>query len=85
MVPDTGGHVNPAFPLNDRYLALDAYKFNVPNTESSLPGSRGPDGPIAPLRPGRRARLLNWSRASAGRWLPPTRKRGSSGCIQSVS
>jgi hypothetical protein len=40
--PDVGGHVNPAFPLNDRYLALDAYKFNVPNTESSLPGSNCP-------------------------------------------
>jgi hypothetical protein len=40
--PDVGGHVNPAFPLNDRYLALDAYKFNVPNTESSLPGSTCP-------------------------------------------
>jgi len=37
--PDVGGHVNPAFPLNDRYLALDAYKFNVPNAESTLPGS----------------------------------------------
>jgi hypothetical protein len=37
--PDIGGHVNPAFPLNDRYLALDAYKFNVPNTEATLPGS----------------------------------------------
>src|SRR5262249_7632135 len=40
--PDVGGHVNPAFPLNDRYLALDAYKFNVPNTESSLPCSNCP-------------------------------------------
>jgi len=40
--PDVGGHVNPSFPLNDRYLALDAYKFNVPNTESSLPGSNCP-------------------------------------------
>jgi len=37
--PDVGGHVNPAFPLSDRYLALQAYKFNVPNTESTLPGS----------------------------------------------
>jgi hypothetical protein len=42
LKPDVGGHVNPAFPLNDRYLALDAYKFNVPNTESSLPGSNCP-------------------------------------------
>ena len=42
VVPDTGGHVNAAFPLNDRYLALDAYKFNVPNTESTLPGSECP-------------------------------------------
>src|SRR6185312_12637786 len=49
VVPDTGGHVNPAFPLNDRYLALDAYKFNVPNTESSLPPSTGPDGALAAL------------------------------------
>jgi hypothetical protein len=40
--PDVGGHVNPSFPLNDRYLALDAYKFNVPNTESSLPSSNCP-------------------------------------------
>jgi hypothetical protein len=39
VVPDTGGHVNAAFPQNDRYLALEAYKFNVPNTESTLPGS----------------------------------------------
>jgi hypothetical protein len=39
VVPDVGGHVNPAYPLNDRYLALDAYKFNVPNTEATLPGS----------------------------------------------
>ncbi len=39
VTPDVGGHVNPAFPLNDRYLALQAYKFNVPNTESTLPGS----------------------------------------------
>jgi hypothetical protein len=39
VVPDqAGGHVNAAFPQNDRYLALDAYKFNVPNTESTLPG-----------------------------------------------
>jgi len=37
--PDVAGHVNPAFPLNDRYLALQAYKFNVPNTEATLPGS----------------------------------------------
>jgi hypothetical protein len=37
--PDVDGHVNPAFPENDRYLALEAYKFNVPNTESTLPGS----------------------------------------------
>ena len=37
--PDIAGHVNPAFPLNDRYLALQAYKFNVPNTEATLPGS----------------------------------------------
>jgi hypothetical protein len=42
VIPDTGGHVNPAFPLNDRYLALDAYKFNVPNSESTLPGSNCP-------------------------------------------
>ena len=42
VTPDVGGHVNPAFPLNDRYLALDAYKFNVPNTESTLPGSTCP-------------------------------------------
>jgi hypothetical protein len=49
VIPDTGGHVNPAFPLNDRYLALDAYKFNVPNTEATLPGSTGPDGPISAL------------------------------------
>jgi hypothetical protein len=39
VTPDRGGHVNPAFPLNDRYLALQAYKFNVPNTEATLPGS----------------------------------------------
>jgi hypothetical protein len=37
--PDIAGHVNPAFPQNDRYLALQAYKFNVPNTEATLPGS----------------------------------------------
>jgi hypothetical protein len=37
--PDVAGHVNPAFPQNDRYLALQAYKFNVPNTEATLPGS----------------------------------------------
>jgi len=40
--PDVGGHANPAFPQNDAYLALDAYKFNVPNTEASLPGSTCP-------------------------------------------
>ena len=40
--PDVGGHVNPAFPMNDRYLALEAYKFAVPNTESTLPGSTCP-------------------------------------------
>lgn len=39
VTPDVLGHVNPAFPFNDRYLALDAYKFNVPDTESTLPGS----------------------------------------------
>jgi hypothetical protein len=44
VVSDTGGHVNPAFPLNDRYLALDAYKFNVPNTEATLPTSVAPNG-----------------------------------------
>jgi hypothetical protein len=42
VVPDVGGHVNPAFPQNDRYLALEAYKFNVPNTESTLPSSECP-------------------------------------------
>ena len=43
VVPGSaGGHVNAAFPLNDRYLALDAYKFNVPNTESTLPGLECP-------------------------------------------
>jgi hypothetical protein len=42
VVPDQSGHANAAFPLNDRYLALDAYKFNVPNTESTLPGSECP-------------------------------------------
>ena len=40
--PDVGGHVNPAFPMNDRYLALEAYKFAVPNTKSTLPGSTCP-------------------------------------------
>ena len=39
VIPDRSGHVNPAFPQNDFYLALEAYKFNVPNTESTLPGS----------------------------------------------
>lgn len=39
IVPDRSGHVNPDFPDNDKYLALEAYKFNVPNTESTLPGS----------------------------------------------
>ena len=29
-------------PRTDRYLALDAYKFNVPNTENFLPGSTCP-------------------------------------------
>jgi hypothetical protein len=42
VVPDQGGHVNATYPLNDRYLALDAYKFNVPNTESTLPPSTCP-------------------------------------------
>jgi hypothetical protein len=50
VIPDVGGHVNPAFPLNDRYLALDAYKFNVPNTEATLPSSIAPNGQtVAPL------------------------------------
>jgi len=40
--PDIGGHVNPDFPLNDRYLALDALKFNVPITDNTLPGSTCP-------------------------------------------
>jgi hypothetical protein len=39
---DVGGHVNPAAPQNDRYLALTAYKFGVPNTEVTLPGSTCP-------------------------------------------
>ncbi len=30
---------NASFPLNDRYAALDAYKFDVPNGETTLPGS----------------------------------------------
>jgi hypothetical protein len=51
VVPDTGGHVNPAFPLNDRYLALDAYKFNVPNTESTLPRGTCPTCTVDPLAP----------------------------------
>ena len=38
VVPHVGGHVNPAFPLNDRYLAMEAFKFVVPNAESTLPG-----------------------------------------------
>jgi len=42
VTPDLGGHVSPDFPLNDRYLALQAYKFNVPDTESTLPGSQCP-------------------------------------------
>jgi hypothetical protein len=44
VLPDVGGHVNPSEPLNDRYLALDAYKFNVPNTEATLPGSVATNG-----------------------------------------
>ena len=39
VIPDRSGHVNPDFPRNDFYLALEAYKFNVPNTESTLPSS----------------------------------------------
>jgi hypothetical protein len=42
VTPDVGGHVNAAFPLNDRYLALDAYKFDVPNGEVTYPGSTCP-------------------------------------------
>ena len=34
--------MNPAFPLNDRYLAMEAFKFVVPNAESTLPGSTCP-------------------------------------------
>jgi len=34
VVPD-----NPQIAANAAYLALDAYKFNVPNTEATLPGS----------------------------------------------
>jgi hypothetical protein len=44
VVPD-GGNI----PANAAYLALDAYKFNVPNTEATLPGSTGPNGPISAL------------------------------------
>jgi hypothetical protein len=51
VVPDTGGHVNAAFPLNDRFLALDAYKFNVPNTESTLPSGTCPGCTVDPLAP----------------------------------
>ena len=42
VTPDVNGHVNPAFPQNDRYLALDAYKYDVPNGEVTLPGSTCP-------------------------------------------
>jgi hypothetical protein len=39
VTPDVNGHVNPNYPLNDRYLALEAYKYDVPNGEVTLPGS----------------------------------------------
>jgi hypothetical protein len=42
VIADVGGHANPAFPQNDRYLALEAYKFDLPNTESTLPASTCP-------------------------------------------
>jgi hypothetical protein len=44
VIPDSGN-----IPANAAYLALDAYKFNVPNTEATLPGSTGPNGPISAL------------------------------------
>lgn len=39
VTPDVSGHVNASYPLNDRYVALDAYKFDVPNGETTLPAS----------------------------------------------
>jgi hypothetical protein len=39
LVPD-----NAQIAENAAYLALDAYKFNVPNTEATLPGSTAADG-----------------------------------------
>ena len=77
--PDDGGQVNPVFPLNDRYLALDAYKFDVPNTESTLPGSTCPScSPTAcqtPPTPGPLAPWRSWSRALVGQSLQRTRNR----------
>ena len=44
VIPDSGN-----IAANAAYLALDAYKFNVPNTEATLPGSTGPNGAISAL------------------------------------
>ena len=45
VIPDQG-----QIAANAAYLALDAYKFNVPNTEATLPSSIAPNGQtVAPL------------------------------------
>ena len=67
VVPHVGGHVNPAFPLNDRYLAMEAFKFVVPNAESTLPGEFCQGCTIQHLRLpkyGPRKPWPSWSRVS---------------------
>ena len=72
---------NAQVAANRSYLALDAYKFDLPNTENFLPApsarpARQP--PSTPPTRGRRRRWRSWSRGWVGPSLRPTRSREAS-------
>jgi hypothetical protein len=65
------GFIGPApNPANNRYLALNRYKYLVPNSDATLPGSVCPTCTptvVTPaLSPGRHATWRSWSNASGG-------------------
>ena len=71
---------------NAAYLALDAYKFNVPNTEATLPTSVAPNGQtVASLNTWTGRAVAELVEGLGERWLPLTRNQAKSGTMWCVS
>ncbi len=82
VTPDVSGHINASFLLNDRYAALDAYKFDVRTARRRFRAlnarpARRPRS-TAPT-PGRRKPWPSWSRDSGGAVVATHSQSGSMG------